>query len=72
LRRRLEDEGTTFQKILDDTRRDLAQHYFALQRYSAGEIAYMIGFTDQGTLFRASRRWFGVSPKQYQARCGAL
>ena len=71
LRRRLEDEGTTFQKILDDTRRDLAQHYLALQRYSAGEIAYMLGFTDQGTLFRASRRWFGVSPKQYQARCGA-
>lgn len=71
LRRRLEEEGTTFQKILDDTRRDLAQQYFALQRYSAGEIAYMLGFTDQGTLFRASRRWFGVSPKQYQARCGA-
>ena len=71
LRRRLEDEGTTFRKILDDTRRDLAQHYFALQRYSAGEIAYMLGFTDQGTLFRACRRWFGVSPKQYQARCGA-
>jgi AraC-like DNA-binding protein len=71
LRRRLEDEGTTFQKILDDTRRELAQQYFALQRYSAGEIAYMLGFTDQGTLFRASRRWFGVSPKQYQARCGA-
>lgn len=71
LRRRLEEEGTTFQKILDDTRRDLARHYFALQRYSAGEVAYMLGFTDQGTLFRASRRWFGVSPKQYQARCGA-
>lgn len=70
LRRRLEEEGTTFQKILDDTRREMAQHYFALQRYSAGEITYMLGFKDQGTLFRASRRWFGVSPKQYQARCG--
>ena len=71
LRRRLEQEGTTFKKILDDTRRELAQQYFALQHYSAGEIAYMLGFTDQGTLFRASRRWFGVSPKKYQARCGA-
>lgn len=71
LRRRLEEEGTTFQRILDDTRRALAQQYFSLQRYSAGEIAYMLGFTDQGTLFRASRRWFGVSPKQYQASCGA-
>lgn len=71
LRRRLEEEGTSFRQILDDTRRELAQQYFALQRYSAGEIAYMLGFTDHGTLFRASRRWFGVSPKQYQARCGA-
>jgi AraC-like DNA-binding protein len=71
LRRRLEEEGTSFQKILDDTRRELAQQYFAQQRYSVGEIAYMLGFTDQGTLFRASRRWFDVSPKQYQARYAA-
>lgn len=68
LRRRLEEEGTTFQKILDDTRRELAQQYLAQQRYSVGEIAYMLGFADQGTLFRACRRWFNVSPKQYQAR----
>ena len=71
LRRRLEEEGTTFQKILDDTRRELAQQYFAQQRYSVGEIAYMLGFADQGTLFRACRRWFDVSPKQYQARYGS-
>lgn len=68
LRRRLEEEGTSFQKILDDTRRELAQQYFAQRRYSVGEIAYMLGFADQGTLFRACRRWFDVSPKQYQAR----
>jgi AraC-like DNA-binding protein len=68
LRRRLEEEGTSFQKVLDDTRRELAQQYFAQQRYSVGEIAYMLGFADQGTLFRACRRWFDVSPKQYQAR----
>lgn len=68
LRRRLEEEGTSFQKILDDTRRELAQQYFAQQRYSVGEIAYMLGFAEQGTLFRACRRWFNVSPKQYQAR----
>lgn len=68
LRRRLEEEGTTFQKILDDTRRELAQQYFAQQRYSVGEIAYMLGFAEQGTLFRACRRWFDKSPKQYQAR----
>ncbi len=71
LRRRLEQEGTSFQKILDDTRRELAQEYFAQQRYSLGEIAYMLGFADQGTLFRATRRWFDVSPKEYQARCQA-
>lgn len=71
LRRRLEEEGTSFQKILDDTRRELAQQYFAQQRYSVGEIAYMLGFADQGTLFRASKRWFNVSPKQYKARSQA-
>lgn len=68
LRRRLEEEGTSFQKILDDTRRELAQQYFAQPRYSVGEVAYMLGFADQGTLFRACRRWFNVSPKQIQAR----
>ncbi len=68
LRRRLEEEGTSFQKILDDKRRELAQQYLSQQRYSVGETAYMLGFADQGTLFRACRRWFNVSPKQYQAR----
>lgn len=68
LRRRLQDEGTSFQKILDDTRRELAQQYLEQGRLSVGEMAYMLGFADQGTFFRVCRRWFGASPKQYRAR----
>jgi AraC-like DNA-binding protein len=64
LHRRLEEEGTSFQKILDGARRELAERYLRRDDLSLAEIAYLLGFGDQGSLFRASKRWFGSSPRQ--------
>lgn len=68
LHRRLQEEGVSFQQILDDTRRDLAQQYLEQCRLSVGEMASMLGFADHGTFYRSCKRWFGESPKQYQTR----
>lgn len=67
LHRRLQEEGTSFHQILDDTRRELAQRYLEQKRLTIAEMAYMLGFADQGTFFRVCKRWFGVSPKQYRS-----
>lgn len=68
LQRRLNEEGTSFQQLLDDARRDLAQKYLAEARYTLGQVADLLGFADQSNFFRAHKRWFGVSPGQYRAR----
>lgn len=68
MQRRLHEEGTTFERLLDLTRCDLAQHYLARPDLSVAEVAYLLGFADPGTFFRACRRWFGASPGQFRTR----
>ena len=38
---------------------------------SSSEIAYLVGYADQSTFFRAAHRWFGESPGEYRARVTA-
>jgi len=68
LQRRLAAEGTSFQRLLDDTRRELARHYLGQRELSLAGTAYILGFTDQSSFFRAARRWFGTSPRDYRIR----
>jgi AraC-like DNA-binding protein len=68
LQRRLHAENTSFQKLLDETRRELARKYLLDARYSLGEVAHMLGFGDPSNFFRACRRWFGCAPGKYRER----
>jgi AraC-like DNA-binding protein len=68
LQRRLAAEGTSFQRLLDDTRRELAQHYLDQRGVSLADTAYLLGFSEQSSFFRAVRRWFGRSPRHYRTR----
>ncbi|WP_245334752.1 AraC family transcriptional regulator [Bradyrhizobium mercantei] len=69
--RRLTTEGTSFTKLIDETRRELVQHHLADTQLSSSEIAYLLGYADQSTFFRATLRWFGESPGEYRARVAA-
>jgi AraC-like DNA-binding protein len=66
LQRRLEDEGTSFHQLLDDTRRELAQQHLGRLQLSIVQAAYLLGFADQRSFFRACRRWFGQAPGEYR------
>jgi AraC-like DNA-binding protein len=68
LQRRLAAEGTSFQRLLDDTRRELAQQYLGQKNVSLADAAYLLGFSDQSSFFRAAKRWFGSSPRHYRIR----
>ncbi|WP_413206324.1 helix-turn-helix domain-containing protein [Rhodospirillum sp. A1_3_36] len=64
LRRHLvEEEGKTFQDIVDETRQALASAYLTRTRLSLGEIALHLGYSDQTAFTRAFTRWFGTSPR---------
>ena len=62
LRRRLKKEGSNFQKILDDTRRALAQSYVLDTHHNFTEIAFLLGFASPSAFQRAFKRWTGNSP----------
>jgi len=66
LQRRLEEEATSFVQLLDDTRRELAEQYLGRLHLSLAQAAYLLGFADQRSFFRACRRWFDASPGQYR------
>ncbi|CAE6910332.1 AraC family transcriptional regulator [Pseudomonas marincola] len=67
LQRRLQEEGTSFQQLLDDTRRELAEQYLQQPSLTLLEASYLLGFADPSNFFRAFRRWFGVTPSDYRA-----
>ena len=66
LQRRLEVEATSFADLLDNTRRELAEQYLGRLHLSLGQAAYLLGYADQSSFFRACKRWFEVSPGQYR------
>jgi AraC-like DNA-binding protein len=68
LQRRLQEEGTSFNQLVDDTRRDLARQYLGKSDLTLTEVAYLLGFADQSTFFRACKRWFDTSPGDYRSR----
>ena len=67
LQRRLEEESTSYVQLLDNTRRELAEQYLGGGMHlSLAQAAYLLGFADQSSFFRACKRWFEVSPGQYR------
>jgi AraC-like DNA-binding protein len=66
VRRKLVDEGVTFQQVLNNTRRDLAVSYVKDTAFTLGEIAYLLGFGSPTAFQRAFKRWMGVAPGIYR------
>lgn len=63
LQRRLRLENTSYQEIVRNTREDLAHHYVTNTQLSYPEIAYLIGFEEASSFFRAFREWTGKTPE---------
>jgi AraC-like DNA-binding protein len=68
LQRRLADEGTSFDEILDAVRRELAERYFVDQGLGAQECAFLLGYSDLSAFHRAFQRWHGVAPAHFRLR----
>lgn len=66
LRRKLEEEGTSYRVILNDTRRDLAMAYIRDTESAFGEIAWLLGFSSAEAFQRAFKRWSGQTPGEYR------
>ena len=69
LQRRLADEQMTFDRLLDDVRRQLATRYLADPNIAIAEVAYLLGYSEPSPFHRAFKRWTGTTPME--ARRGA-
>lgn len=66
LRRRLKDEGLTYQELKDQMRRDSAVYYLERGDLSIQEIAEHLGFSESSTFHRAFKKWTGITPGAYR------
>ena len=66
LQRRLTEHGVTFQRLLEDARRELARHYLLHSSLELNETAYLLGYEDANSFFRAFHHWEGISPGQWR------
>jgi AraC-like DNA-binding protein len=66
LQRRLTEQGITFQRLLDEARRELARHYLLHSSRELNETAYLLGYEDANSFFRAFHHWEGTPPGQWR------
>jgi AraC-like DNA-binding protein len=66
MRRRLHEEGTTYQGIKDHLRRDLAIGYLSHSDRCVLDIALELGFSERSAFHRAFRKWTGASPGEFR------
>ncbi len=66
LRRRLEREGTTYQRIKDNARRDAAITLLTRRGMSVSEVAERVGFSDPSAFHRSFKKWTGQAPGAFR------
>lgn len=66
LRRRLKEEGNSFQEIKDSLRRDQALRLLQRSEKSVHEIADILGFSESAAFNRAFKKWTGKTPGAYR------
>ncbi|MBH3428142.1 AraC family transcriptional regulator [Pseudomonas alkylphenolica] len=63
LQRRLAEQGSGFETLLEALRRDRAELYLAERNMPMSQVAGLLGFSEQSVFNRACRRWYGTTPK---------
>ena len=66
LQRKLSAENTTFRKLVEAVRQELAESYLADGNTPLMEISYLLGFSAQSAFSRAFKRWTGSTPQEFR------
>ena len=68
LQRRLKAEKTSFQKVLQEVRADLAVRYLKDERLKALEVAMLLGYSNISSFTTAFKSWYDMPPAEYRQR----
>ncbi|MDH6427462.1 MULTISPECIES: AraC family transcriptional regulator [unclassified Paenibacillus] len=66
LQRRLTEENTSFKQLLTQARHEQAREYLADPSLDIKEVAFLIGYEDQNSFYRAFRLWEGDTPSNWR------
>lgn len=66
LNRRLKDQGTTFQQILDEVRFEVARQLLGNTEMPIPDIATALCYSEVSAFTHAFRRWTGTSPHRWR------
>ena len=66
MQRRLKEHETTFRFLLDSVREMVAKQYIENPVNRMGDIAFLLGFSEQSAFSRAFKKWTGKSPVEYR------
>jgi len=66
LQRELQVENTSYQQILDDTRKQIALKHIRDRQTSIHDLAFLLGFSEPSAFYRAFKRWTGATPRNYR------
>jgi len=67
LQRRIIDDGATFRQLLLEVRQELAHEYLNRPEMDVTELAFLLGYEDSNSFYRAFRTWEGTTPSQLRA-----
>ncbi len=66
LQRRLQEEGSSYQRVLDEARHQMARYYLSNSVFELNEAAYLLGYEDANSFVRAFRSWEGIPPSLWR------
>ncbi|MCH8856860.1 MAG: AraC family transcriptional regulator ligand-binding domain-containing protein [Proteobacteria bacterium] len=72
LRRRLQDEGTSFVTLCDELRRTLAEQLLAVPRLPISDIAERLGYAEASSFIHAFKRWHGRTPRAFRSAAASV
>lgn len=67
LQRRITERGSSYRDLLDEARQELGRHLLSDKQNTIDEIAFLLGFQDTSSFYRAFRTWEGVTPTQWRS-----
>lgn len=66
LQRRLQESGTSFQRVLDKARHSMARYYLSNSVLELNEAAFLLGFAYPNSFGRAFHNWGGMPPSDWR------
>lgn len=71
IQRHLANEGVTFKKLVDIAKKEYAISEMENTSLSISEVAYRLGYEDMSSIYRAFKRWTGLTPVEYRENLAA-